>query len=560
MPSSIDVTDDPADFDEAVRAFRRRVPMPDWKWDALTEAEKEFAFKVSGAAQADLATQAWEAMDRAIKDGTTLDDFKKQVGGQLEAAWGKADPARLETIFRTNALGAYNAGRHEILNHPEVKKARPYWRFDGIDDDRQTEICEALDGTIRPADDPFWNTHTPPLHFNCRSVLVPLSQEEAEEEGIDEKSPEVDADDGFGKQPSGDEPGAGWEPDPKDYPGPIADVLEEKLQVVEAEPEPPAPPPPPPDYGPSFPRLPLEAAPELPRAPQPKWQTPPKTEDFFTQNDEPIVMGSRNLDNLVNAPGSFGTHTVLVSDKLTPGAVADYWLGRIRLSPTSAKELQVAIQRGEIRTQHELEAAGTLVHEHFHGSSNPHYDYEVSGSQANHDRVAGTVMEESTTELLAQHYREAYSRNVLHLKVTHGEREPLFVPGKGDGPELGRPVAYRKWVRGFARAAAFADDALLDMQPAEFQSHVAGRAMQIKAQPGRTERHLGKVSERYGVFMTQIFDRYGVTAEVAQSVSMQLHDLLADFIQGRPGWEQQRIADLKTAVEGIIDMGKASAK
>lgn len=221
------VTDDPGRFEEAIRSFRKRVPITDAQWDRLTEAEREFAFKVSGVAQADLVTDAYEAIDRAIVDGTTLEDFKLEVGDALEAAWGGADPARLETIFRTNTQTAYNGGRHEVMSNPEVRKARPYLRFDGVDDARQTEICAALDGTIRPADDPFWDTHHPPLHFNCRSILTPLSAEEAGDEGVDEEPPEADADDGFGRVPT---VGGDWDPETSEYPPAIANILRDRLK------------------------------------------------------------------------------------------------------------------------------------------------------------------------------------------------------------------------------------------------------------------------------------------------------------------------------------------
>lgn len=226
MPKIDDVTDDPERFEEAIAAFRKRVPISDAAWAQLTEAEREFAFKVSGAAQADLVTDAWEAIDTALVEGTTFDDFKAEVGSALEAAWGGADANRLETVFRTNTQTAYNGGRHEIMTHPEVKKAREYWRFDAVQDNRTSEVCEELDGTVRPADDPWWRSHTPPLHFNCRSIIVPLSREEAEEEGIDDDAPEVEADDGFGRAPS---TGGDWDPDPSDYPSAIGDVLRGKL-------------------------------------------------------------------------------------------------------------------------------------------------------------------------------------------------------------------------------------------------------------------------------------------------------------------------------------------
>lgn len=217
----------PDQFEEAVRAFRKKVPMPEAQWDALTQAEREYAFKVSGVAQADIVTDVWLAIDKALTEGTTLDAFKADVGDALEAAWGKTDPTRLETIFRTNTQSAYSAGRHEIMSHPEVKKARPFWRWDDADDAREDDLCADLHGVVLPADDPFWETRHPPIHFSCRCELTPLSKDEADDEGISEGAPDVEADEGFGRAPTG--PGGDWEPDLADYPKPIADILRERL-------------------------------------------------------------------------------------------------------------------------------------------------------------------------------------------------------------------------------------------------------------------------------------------------------------------------------------------
>jgi SPP1 gp7 family putative phage head morphogenesis protein len=218
---------DPSEFTEAVEKFRARVPMKRKEWDKLRAAEKEFAFTVSEVALADIIAEVFEGLKQAISKGSTFEEFKADAGAKLEAHWGGEKPGRLETIFRTNVIGAYNSGRHAVLSAPEVKRFRPYRRFDGIDDDRQTDICDDCDGTILPADDPWWLTHTPLLHFNCRSVVVPLSEEEALAEGIDEPPP-VDPADGFGTPPSSD--GPDWEPDITEYPEEIRATLEERLK------------------------------------------------------------------------------------------------------------------------------------------------------------------------------------------------------------------------------------------------------------------------------------------------------------------------------------------
>lgn len=221
------IPDDPLQFQEAIDRFRARVPMTDEQFAALEDAEREFAFTVANVAQADLVAQVYEAIAGAIENGTTLDDFKSEVGGSLADAWGGDDPARLDTIFRTNVMTAYNQGRYDVMTAPAVKEARPYWRFDAISDARTDDECLDINGTVLHQDDGFWSDHYPPLHFNCRCVLAPLSADEAGDEGIDEPPDDDHADEGFGARPTGE--GSDWEPDVASYPSGIGDELADKL-------------------------------------------------------------------------------------------------------------------------------------------------------------------------------------------------------------------------------------------------------------------------------------------------------------------------------------------
>jgi len=213
----------PDRFDEAVKAFRRRVPMTDAQFDRLDAAAQSHAFKVAGVADARLVQETFDAIDRAVENGTTFKDFKVDVGAKLEEAWGGEDAPRLETVFRTNVMTAYNDGRDAIFDHPEVKKARPFRRFDAVGDSRDCPICEPLDGTILPADDPFWERHKLPLHPNCRCESVALSPEEADDEGVDDEAPEAEPPaEGFGTREE-------FEPDYSSFSPEVAGVLRDKL-------------------------------------------------------------------------------------------------------------------------------------------------------------------------------------------------------------------------------------------------------------------------------------------------------------------------------------------
>lgn len=82
--------------------------------------------------------------------------------------------ARLENIARTEATTAYNAGRLAAFK-AEGDFVRAV-QFSAILDERTTDICRFRDGLIMRMDDPRLPANTPPLHFMCRSVLLPIDR------------------------------------------------------------------------------------------------------------------------------------------------------------------------------------------------------------------------------------------------------------------------------------------------------------------------------------------------------------------------------------------------
>ncbi len=228
------VSTDPVDFDEAIAWFKDRVAMTKADFERLTAEAKRKAFTVANVAQLDVVQQVWDAIDKAVKSGTSLADFKKSIGEDLRNAWaGSVDdpPWRLETIFRTNLQNAYGAGRYRQAKHPDVASDRPVWMFDAVLDGRETPICRECDGTKLPNDDKWWATHTPPLHFNCRSSFIALSESQAGK--ITLIAPTAKPDDGFGLPPGEDE----WEPSTANVAPTLATALTQKLASA-----PPAPP------------------------------------------------------------------------------------------------------------------------------------------------------------------------------------------------------------------------------------------------------------------------------------------------------------------------------
>ena len=195
------VSADPLRFEEASKWFREKIPLTKEEWTTLQEDARRRGFFISGVTYLDLLADVWFYILEAIDKGVPYGEFAKAVGPKLAAAWGQPRPYHLENVFRTNIQSAYSAGRWKQLQDPAVRQSRPYWMFDAVLDSRTTTICKSRNGVVRPADDPWWKANWPPLHYQCRSGVRALTQEEATKRGISTELPEEPPLEGFGGAP-----------------------------------------------------------------------------------------------------------------------------------------------------------------------------------------------------------------------------------------------------------------------------------------------------------------------------------------------------------------------
>lgn len=161
-------------FAEQQAAFRLRLGnlVPTWAWDDLRHNQHDRAFVVAGATKADLLADLAAAVDRAISQGTTLEefrrDFRRIVAQRGWTGWTgegseKGEAWRTRVIYRTNMLTSYAAGRHAQLLAGKYK----YWvyRHSGAEHPRLHHL--ALDGLALPPDHPFWAKFFPPNGWGC---------------------------------------------------------------------------------------------------------------------------------------------------------------------------------------------------------------------------------------------------------------------------------------------------------------------------------------------------------------------------------------------------------
>jgi hypothetical protein len=202
-------------FEEQIAAFSQRMNLVGTqRYDDLRAEEHYRAFAVAGAMKADLLADLHEAVRKAVVDGGTIQDFRKDFdqivarrgwhgwtgeGTRLGEAW------RTRVIYQTNTRKAYSAGRYAQLTDPDMLAVRPYWRWvhSGLAKDPRPEHLAWHGMTLRH-DDPFWQTHFPPRippDYGCSCRVVATR---APDPGAQTTAPdgwERDADPGAGAPP-----------------------------------------------------------------------------------------------------------------------------------------------------------------------------------------------------------------------------------------------------------------------------------------------------------------------------------------------------------------------
>ena len=220
------VSAEPLLFSEAVEYFARKFPLTEELAEALAEYSGPRAWTIAGVTQLDIVLSVHESLLAAIAKGTPFGEWQKSVEPMLTKAWGKRNSPRMETVFRNATQSALNAGRWRQMNDPAVRLLREYILYDGIDDSRQSDICDDWDGTVRHIDDP--GMLHPPAHHRCRSSLRNLTRKQAMERGLAATVPTAKPQAGFGSPPTESD----WAPDSNDYPSALFAEYERKREQI----------------------------------------------------------------------------------------------------------------------------------------------------------------------------------------------------------------------------------------------------------------------------------------------------------------------------------------
>lgn len=153
----------PASFAEAL--------LPNEFLDVLSEE----SFKTVGDYTNDMTKRARAIIVDAFKNGAAGGELIKVLREEL----GSASETWLRTVLRTKTTDVYNQARRSYWENDEIaKQIVTAYQFSAIMDSRTSEVCSSLDEKIFSINEDIGRI-TPPLHFNCRSLLVPVTKFES---------------------------------------------------------------------------------------------------------------------------------------------------------------------------------------------------------------------------------------------------------------------------------------------------------------------------------------------------------------------------------------------
>lgn len=220
---------------EALEALRKKGLQFGFDHRDVWREEHAKAFTVAKAMSEDILTTIREAVDDALADGLTLQQFLRDLMPLLDhQGWtGFRDmvdpldgvtkrvelgtPRRLKIIFDTNMRVSRAVGQWQRIQ--ETKELRPYLLYQLGPSERHRPQHVAWSGTMLPVDDPFWDVAYPPNGWGCKCHVIQLSDVQADRKGGVTARPTLEMitskNDRTGQEvttPKGIDPGWGYNP------------------------------------------------------------------------------------------------------------------------------------------------------------------------------------------------------------------------------------------------------------------------------------------------------------------------------------------------------------
>ena len=131
----------------------------------------DYVPKLAGIFSASVLEKTRGVIQKSMIEGSTLQERMKALRESSEEL-ARMTAQRIEAIARTEITRADSMGRLiQMKANDDVIGVE----FSAVMDDRTTEMCIERNGLMMRLDDPRLPENTPPIHINCRSLLISLT-------------------------------------------------------------------------------------------------------------------------------------------------------------------------------------------------------------------------------------------------------------------------------------------------------------------------------------------------------------------------------------------------
>lgn len=140
--------------------YRKSGQMPPHQRTIVNRVRRDYLNKVKSV---------WEKYSEPFRTGDNQD--KQDIVDRIRRA-SHSQYARSKTIVETETTRYYNQVRKEIYDQsPDVT----HYLFMAIRDMRTTKWCKTRHEVVYTKDTEVFSRETPPIHWNCRSEILPLT-------------------------------------------------------------------------------------------------------------------------------------------------------------------------------------------------------------------------------------------------------------------------------------------------------------------------------------------------------------------------------------------------
>ncbi|MBQ3454976.1 MAG: minor capsid protein [Synergistaceae bacterium] len=145
-------------------------------WQEVIPAEavnwlNEYVPNLAGVFSVSVLERVQEVISASMIAGSTLNERMRALRESSDELSRMAD-SRIEAMARTEITRADSMGRLiSMKGNDDVIGVE----FSAVMDDRTTVMCMERNGLVMRLDDPRLPENTPPLHVNCRSLLLSLT-------------------------------------------------------------------------------------------------------------------------------------------------------------------------------------------------------------------------------------------------------------------------------------------------------------------------------------------------------------------------------------------------